>query len=108
MPFFFRTLPRQAEAKRKEKKTEAKRKENKRPKLLYRALILFSTKWFQWNAILADLAILFLTCSTGGDGSTKIANIPLNNAATAPNTNAGKFPPPNRSSHGPLITDTSI
>ena len=42
--FFFGTLPRQAEAKRKEKKTEAKRKENKRPKLLYRALILFSTK----------------------------------------------------------------
>ncbi|KAG5077998.1 hypothetical protein JHK82_056693 [Glycine max] len=34
--------------------------------------------------------------------------MPLAAAATAPTTNAGKLPPPNRASHGPLITDTTI
>lgn len=43
-----------------------------------------------------------------GDGSIVIANNPLAAAATAPTKNAGKLPPPNSASHGPLKNDTNI
>lgn len=46
--------------------------------------------------------------SGGGDGSTVSAKTPLAAAAMAPTTNAGKLPPPNRASHGPLATETTI
>lgn len=36
------------------------------------------------------------------------ANIPLAAAATAPSTKAGRFPPPNIASNGPLPKDTNI
>jgi hypothetical protein len=35
-------------------------------------------------------------------------SIPLAAAATAPTRNAGKFPPPNRASQGPLANETNI
>ena len=42
------------------------------------------------------------------DGNKTIANTALTAAATAPTTNAGKLPPPNRASQGPLSADTNI
>lgn len=46
--------------------------------------------------------------SEGKDGSMVSAKIPLAAAATAPTMNAGKLPPPNKASHGPLSNDTTI
>ena len=44
----------------------------------------------------------------GGEGSRKRATVPSANAETDANTNAGRFPPPNSASHGPLPIDTII
>ena len=57
---------------------------------------------------MTGLAFLELGTSGGGDGSMVSANIPLIAAAIAPTTNAGRLPPPNKESQGPLVTDTSI
>lgn len=46
--------------------------------------------------------------SAGGDGNIVSAKTPLAAAATAPTTNPGKFPPPNKSSQGPPTSDTNI
>lgn len=54
-------------------------------------------------------ARLTLASSAGfTDGNKTIANTALTAAATAPTMNAGKLPPPNRSSQGPLSADTNI
>ena len=57
---------------------------------------------------MTGLALLELLTSGGGDGSMVSANIPLIAAAIAPTTNAGRLPPPNKESQGPLVTDTII
>ena len=62
----------------------------------------------QWLAVMTGLAFLELGTSGGIDGSIVSANIPLIAAAIAPTTNAGRLPPPNKESQGPLVTDTSI
>jgi len=56
-----------------------------------------------------EVAIESLAVSTDfGVGRIITANIALMTAATAPTTNAGKLPPPNKASHGPLNDDTII
>jgi hypothetical protein len=64
----------------------------------------------QWKVAMVEGVVAFLEVGTsgGGDGSIVSANIPLAAAATAPTTNAGKLPPPNKASQGPLVTDTNI
>ena len=49
-----------------------------------------------------------ILASGGGEGRRVKDSMALAAAATAPTTNAGKFPPPNNASHGPLVTDTNI
>lgn len=49
-----------------------------------------------------------ILASGGGEGNNVNERTALAVAATAPTTNAGKFPPPNIASHGPLVTDTNI
>ena len=57
---------------------------------------------------MTGLAFLELGTSGGMGGSMVSANIPLIAAAIAPTTNAGRLPPPNKESQGPLVIDTSI